>query len=366
MGLVAIFVGAFLFLSVLADMVNTLVTTRTSQHRWWLTQVWYRRTWKATAGLAQAVRWPSVREALLATYAPLSVLLLLVLWVAQQILGLALIWWGIGGVEGAESFADSIYFSGVVYFTVGFGELVPSDTTARAVALVEAFAGVLTTALVIGYLPALYAAYNERERKLMTLDDGSEDRITPTNLVCAWAPTADPEELMAQFQGWEDWIAGVLETHTTFPMLKYFRSKDDRQSWITALGLVADAALHCELIVGASGRAPYWTLRRAVKALDALTLGADLDAYVAEQELQGADDTLFRELCDQLEAHGFELYPYEDAVERGRILRIAYGPKMEFLIDELVAPRGFWGHDIGIPLAMTSLDGRVRRRSLGE
>jgi len=49
-------------------------------------------------------------------------------------------------------------------------------------ALFEAMGGVLTAALVMGYLPSLYAAYSERERKLMTLDDTSEGRITPTNL----------------------------------------------------------------------------------------------------------------------------------------------------------------------------------------
>ena len=358
MGVIAIVGGTLLFVSVLADMVNTLVTTRTAQHPGWLTHLWYRKTWRLTTLLSRRISWPALRSGLLATYAPVSVLLLLVVWVGQQILGLALIWWGIGGVEGAETFADSVYFSGVVYFTVGFGELVPSDTTARIVALIEAFAGVLTTALVIGYLPALYAAYNERERKLMTLDDGAEDRITPTNLVCAWAPTADPEELMANFSGWEDWIATLLETHTTFPMLKFFRSRTTSRSWITALGLVADAALHCEIIVGASGRAPYWTLRRAVKALDTLTTGEDLAAYVAAHEEQADDGTGFRSLRDQLIAHGFEVYGYDDARERVGLLRAAYGPQMEFLIDELVAPRGFWGHEIGIPLSMSAVANR--------
>ncbi len=59
-------------------------------------------------------------------------------------------------------------------------------------ALIEAFSGVLTTALVIGYLPALYAAYSERERRLMLLDDGTEERITPTSLVLNRSPGGDP------------------------------------------------------------------------------------------------------------------------------------------------------------------------------
>lgn len=94
---------------------------------------------------------------------------MLTAWVVQQVIGFGLIWWGLSGVDGADGLFDSIYYSGVVYFTLGFGEVVPVEFVPRVGALVEAFAGVLTTALVIGYLPALYGAYSGRERKLMTL-----------------------------------------------------------------------------------------------------------------------------------------------------------------------------------------------------
>ena len=47
---------------------------------------------------------------------------------------------------------------------------------------------------------------------MTTLDDGTEERITPTNRVCARAPDAKPRELDAWFESWEDWTAGVMET----------------------------------------------------------------------------------------------------------------------------------------------------------
>lgn len=83
-----------------------------------------------------------------------------------------------------------------------------------------AFADLVNTALVIGYLPSLYGAYSAREQKLMTLDDGSDDRITPTNLVMARAPDADTDRLNARFAEWENWVTSVLETHTTLPLLQ--------------------------------------------------------------------------------------------------------------------------------------------------
>jgi hypothetical protein len=344
----AIILGVVLVVSVLADVVNTLVTTTTSQWKWWLTRILYRRSWRMVAAIGRRIENPDRRERFYSTFAPISVLVMLTVWVVQQIVGFALIWWGIGGVSGVDGLADSLYFSGVVYFTVGFGEVVPVEQVPRFGALVEAFSGVLTTALVIGYLPALYSAYSEREQKLLTLDDGSEDRITPTNLVLSRTPDGDIRALDDFFADWESWIAQVLETHTTFPMLTTFRSQHHGQSWITALGLIADAALHVELTVQGQGRSAYWALRRASRLFDMLTADADLTAYrEALDAVFDGDSAPLRDLYDTLAAHGFEMLPYEEGVARSRVLRRTYDAQLEYLIDAFQAPRGFWGHEIG-------------------
>ena len=353
MALVAIVVGAVLVVSVIADLVNTLVTTTTSRWRWWMTSIIYRRTWSLMRTIAVGLPTQSAREQLLGVYAPLSVLLLLVAWVVQQVIGFGLIWWGLSGVDGADGLFDSIYYSGVVYFTLGFGEVVPVEVVPRVGALFEAFAGVLTTALVIGYLPALYGAYSERERKLMTLDDGSEDRIVPQELLLSRAPTAEIDDVVHFFDGWEDWVAALIETHSTFPMLVLFRSKHPGQNWITALGVLCDAALQCQLIADARNRAPYWVLRRSVILFNELTRDVDLADYRARlDETYAADDAgegehLFRQLYESLEAHGFELVDYRAARAETLQLRRLYDAQMEYLIDAMLAPRGFWGHQIG-------------------
>ncbi len=339
--------GIVLVVSVLADMVNTLIATQTSWARYWLTPVFYHRTWRATRWVAVRVRNDRVRERLLGTYAPVSVLALLTCWVVQQIVGFGLVWWAVGGVDGAASLFDAIYFSGVAYLTVGFGEIVPAEEVPRIGALVEAFCGVVTTALVIGYLPALYGAYAERERALLTIDDGTEERITPTSLVCARAPGGEAAELVAYFDRWEDWVAGILETHQTFPMLRMFRSKAPGQHWVTALGLLSDAALHCQIIRGAQDRSPYWMLRRSIVLFEQLTEGVDLGPYRRELDASYADGGQFRALHQHLVDHGFDVLPLDEARARTYELRQAYDARLEYLIDTSLAPRGFWGHAIG-------------------
>ncbi len=357
MSTLAAILGIAIVISVLADLVNTLVTTSTGRGRWWLSSILYRNTWRFMRASAGAIGNERRRELLLSTFAPVSVLLLLMTWVTSQVIGFGLLWWATGGVDGAGSLFDDLYYSGVIYFTLGFGELVPVEVVPRVGALVEAMAGVLTTALVIGYLPALYAAYSERERKLMTLDDGTEGRITPTNLLLSRAPSGEVDEVLRFFEGWEDWVAGVLETHTTFPMLSLFRSKHQGQNWITALGLLCDAAVQCQIIEGARDRAPYWMLRRSIILFNELTAEVDLSEYRARidatyAELDTDDENtggtnLFRQLYDELEAHGFELVDYETAKAETRILRRMFDAPMEYLIDALLCPRGFWGHSIG-------------------
>jgi len=353
MPFVAVVVGIFIIVVVLADLVHTLITTTRSRGRWWPTQVLYLLSWSIIRSLGRRITDDRRKKVFYGTFAPLSVIGMLITWVILQIVGFGLIWWGIGDIAGAESLFDATYYSGVVYFTLGFGEIVPDGVLPRIGALIEAFSGVLTTALVIGYLPALYAAYSEREQQLLMLDDGSEERITPTNLVMSRCNGGDINGLDDFFKQWEAWTAQVMETHTTFRMLVLFRSQHPGQHWITGLGVVMDAALHAQLMQGCQTGSSYWLIRRGTRLLQLLTEGADLSEKQAEAEatLGEAEDELFRPLYDQLHAAGFPMLSFDEASTRALALRSAYGPQLEFMIDALDEPRGFWGHRIGSPLA---------------
>ena len=144
---VTIVVGIGLVLAAFTDLINTLVTTSTVKGQWWLSRIIAR--WLLAGARFIAHRLPessNVRERVLASLGPLLILILLAVWIFQQILGFALIWWSVDGIQGVSSFADSFYYSGVVYFTVGFGEVLPADAGPRVGALLEAGCGVITTA----------------------------------------------------------------------------------------------------------------------------------------------------------------------------------------------------------------------------
>lgn len=137
-------------------------------------------------------------------------------------------------------------------------------------------------------------------------------------------------------------------------MLVLFRSQPPGQSWVTALGLIADSALHVELIEGEKGRPAYWTLRRSIKLMDNLTRHVDLTEY-RERIDAGYEESqhLFDDLYDTLSEHGFEMAERDVALERTRELRRRFDAQLEYLIDALEAPRGFWGHQIGDKLDLS-------------
>jgi hypothetical protein len=50
------------------------------------------------------------------------------------------------------------------------------------------------------------------------------------------------EELIQLLHGWERWSAELFESHLSFPVLVYFRSQHDNQSWLAALTAILDAS----------------------------------------------------------------------------------------------------------------------------
>ena len=193
--------GLLLVMLVAVDEVGTLVTTRRLQRRS-PTQAFYRYGWKGWAAMARRVRDENRRESFLSVFGPISLLGLLVVWIALFMVGWALIWLGLRDhIQGVSDFPDAVYFAGTTFFTVGFGDIVAIGNVARILTLFEALTGVLTTALVIGYLPTLYGAYSRREVQLLLLDDLEEDVVTPAGIITSYGRSGDLADLDRSFRG---------------------------------------------------------------------------------------------------------------------------------------------------------------------
>jgi hypothetical protein len=337
----AVLAGLALVLGVAGDAVSTLVTTRRRRGRRWPTPMFYRWTWRAWRAVGERAS-PERREGFLGLYGPLSLLGLLVFWVLLLVAGWGAVWWGLRpAVSGVDGYLDAVYFAGVGFFTVGFGDLLPTGGLARLLVIVEAFMGLVTMALVIGYLPTLYSAYARRELQLLALDDLSDEPTTPVTFLEASYANGGAEGVRAAFADWERWCDEVFDTHTAYPMLAMFRSRQSGQHWLTGLGVVMDAAAIALATFDGSPAGPAARLwRRSTRMLQSFQrlpsvgLGAGAGG-------PGGDETRFRALYQRLARLGHPMRPFEQAWDKYRQLRGAFYPELAAATELLLVPMEF-------------------------
>src|SRR5207302_993602 len=138
-----------------------------------------------------------------------------------------------------DSFVTYLYFSGTTFFTLGYGDVVPTGTWGRLLSVVEAGIGFGFLAVVISYLPVLYQAFSRREITISLLDARAGSPPSAGELLrrlavgrgVAGANVAGAGPFLVE---WERWAAELLESHLSYPFLCYYRSQHDNQSWVGA------------------------------------------------------------------------------------------------------------------------------------
>jgi hypothetical protein len=113
--------------------------------------------------------------------------------------------------SGPYLFFQALYFSGITFFTVGYGDLVPRSSVMKAVGVVEAGCGLGFLALVIGYLPVLYQLFARREAHVMLLDECAGSPPTATELLKRHADGHSLDALDFLLRGWGVWSSELLE-----------------------------------------------------------------------------------------------------------------------------------------------------------
>jgi hypothetical protein len=242
MEVLAAAVGLLLFAVVLIDAFETVILPRRVSGRFRLTRLFYLLTWTPWRALARRVRDKKRREAFLSIFGPLSLLGLIGVWALGLILSFALLRWAsFADASNARrpSFVSELYISGITF--PGIEEAPPSTHLARTLTFVEAITGFGFLALVISYLPVMYTSFSRREANITLLDARAGSPPSAAELLSRYGKDGNMEALPALLQDWERWAAEVLESHISYPMLGFFRSQHDNQSWLGALTSILDA-----------------------------------------------------------------------------------------------------------------------------
>lgn len=175
------------------------------------------------------------KDEVLAFFAPVSLLALLPMWYVTVLLGYLLAYWALG-TEVYKAFQ----LSGSSIFTLGSAGV--DDLPRTMLSFSEAALGLVLVALLIAYLPTIYAAFSRREADVTLLEVRAGSPPSAVELLERYWRIHGVDQLGPLWQAWEAWFADVEESHTSLPVLVFFRSPRPEHSWITAAGAVLDAA----------------------------------------------------------------------------------------------------------------------------
>jgi hypothetical protein len=248
---------------ILLEAFETIILPRRVSRRFRLTRYFYLSIWKPWVVTARAIENRKRREALLAYFGPLSLILLIIFWAVGLVLGFGLLNWATGShVAGQDNrppdFWTDVYFSATTFFTLGLGDVTPRSAFTHVLACVESAMGFGFLAALIGYLPIIYQAFSRREVTISLLDARAGSPPTASEILKRQAQSGDPATLAQLLADWERWSAEILESHISYPVLCYFRSLHDNQSWLGSLTAILDV---CSLAIVGVEKIPAWQAR---------------------------------------------------------------------------------------------------------
>lgn len=212
------------------------------------------------------------RDATMALFAPTALIVLPLVWLLLIGVAYALMFWGLTG--GSVGYAISL--SGSSLTTLGF--VVADSMAERLLAFSEAGWGLILVALMITYLPSIYSLFSRRETQVAMLEVRAGDPPSAVGFLIRQSRIGWLADIADTWLDWERWFAELEESHTTFPILVFFRSPQPQRSWVTASGTVLDAAaLYVSCLDGVTAAPAGVCLRSGYLALHQIADGFGID-----------------------------------------------------------------------------------------
>ncbi|HEY3343702.1 MAG TPA: potassium channel family protein [Anaerolineaceae bacterium] len=345
MSVLSFIIGALLILFVLLDTFETIVLPRRVNNPLRLTALFYLSTWALWSAPARRRPAGPKRETYLAFFGPLSLLVLLGVWSLGLMFGFALLYHAFPGALQTSvspmTFWTDLYVSGTTLFTLGLGDVTPTNGPGRVLMIVEVGMGFAFLALVIGYLPILYQAFSRREANISLLDARAGSPPSASELLNRCGGDERCQATSEFLSTWERWSAELLETHLSYPVLGYYRSQHENQSWLAAMTTILDvSALAMVGIDGVSRRQGQLTFAIARHTI------VDLAQVFRTSPTRDLPERLtpgeFDKLASFLQPAGLALKPENDPYPRLTELRKLYEPYVAALSEYFLMPIPGW------------------------
>lgn len=247
--------GLLIWCGVLWDGFATIILPRTVAPMRRVSGRFYHWSWRGWSAAARTIGRPELRLSFLSVYGPLSVVFLLLIWGWLMILAFAMIYHGMGtgfrAPGGSVGFGTLMYMSASTFLTLGLGDVTSSDPIGRLFVLLEAASGYTFLALIIAYIPVLEQAYGSREVGNLLIHSRAGSPPSAIRLLRRYADRDRSEILRSNLREAERWMADILQTHLSHPVLAFYRAEQWGQFWLISLATMLDSC--ALLIVGGTG-----------------------------------------------------------------------------------------------------------------
>ena len=330
--------GGVVVLGTFSSVLRTLVVPRAlpSRFTYGVSTV----IWRVLLAFSRTTDDYGRKDRILTVGAPITLLALLGTWLSTLIVGYGFL---------ALPFVDASVLSvlrdtGAALLTLNLSPA--SEGFAVVVHLVAGATGLTVVALLIAYLPTLYGAFNRREMLVTLLESRAGAPAWGPELLVRHQLVDITDNLPTLYSEWERWSADVAETHSTYPVLLYFRSPNPMQSWLVGLLAVLDsAAMYLALSPGAAPSEARLCLRMGFTCLrdiaDVIGVAYNADPDPDEDIRLTFDE--FSEGVDDLNLVGFPLErTAADAWADFRGWRVNYEQLAYELADRIVAVPALW------------------------
>ena len=351
MALAATIIGLAILAVILWDVFETIILPRRVTRRFRFVRLFYRSTWIPWSRVARGIRAGSRRESFLSYFGPLSLLGLFVVWAVGLVFAFAFLHFGAGSSinspiapMGHPGFLTDLYLSGTTFFTLGLGDVTPRTELARFITVIESGLGLGFLAMVISYLPVLYGAFSRREVNISLLDARAGSPPTASELLQRHTQLQSVAALEQYLRDWETWAAELMESHMSYPVLCYFRSQHNNQSWLAALTTILDVSA---LLIAYGKGALRWQakLTFAISRHAVVDLAQVLNCPPKRTDGERLPAGELRKLHTLLIGANLSECCAEDREEdeqRLGDLRRMYEPYVAALSDRLLMPVGAW------------------------
>lgn len=241
-GIGAVLGGCILIAVVLQDAFEVVLLNRPVRRRIRLTWFFFKAAWVVWSTVGALFEAGPRREAVLGIFGPGAMVMLFGLWAVCIIIGFGLLQWGLLLLfwTGPEPLSAIIIGSGDAFFTLNYSDVFPNVMLTHSLVLIEAGTGFGFIALTISYLPVLDQHFTHRDAKLITMGARAGSPPTSVSLLLWHSQQGDLGDLNEWLRSWELWSAGLIESHSSYPMLSFYRSQHSNQSWLASLAVILD------------------------------------------------------------------------------------------------------------------------------